>query len=565
MPTFRGRRATLMRRAVQTLCMGLFLLLLCNASFPLGAAVSPPAPFVPTDLFLRLDPALALGLPLAARAWIPSLLPGLLVLLFCLVAGRIFCGYICPLGCTLDAVRWLGRIRVRPALPPALERCLPQGKILLLAGLLSAAALGVNLFFWGAPIPLVTRLYALVLDPLRLLLEYVAAPTGLALWDGLGQTALADVQIFLRRYDLIFLTAFLLSLILGLEYVRPRFWCRALCPAGAAMALASRLPLWRRRVRRCTQCGQCARHCPTAAIAPDGGQTNYGECLTCRACMDICPVQGVSFSVYASAPTRPPAQREPEAARLSLSLPSRRAFLAASGVGAVTGALHMAELRSPLRLTDEGRGLWQSPLAIRPPGALPEKDFLRRCVRCGQCMKACPTNGLQPAWLESGMAGCFSPVLSPRRGPCEPDCNVCGQVCPSAALPALPLAQKRWAKVGTAVIIPGRCLAWGMNKRCMVCQEVCPYGAIELVTREGAMAPVPVVLPQRCFGCGYCENHCPVQVPAVVVEAFQALRLSGGDYTAEGKAQGLSLDPEKNIRPPALNLGPGGLPPGFTE
>ena len=49
-------------------------------------------------------------------------------------------------------------------------------------------------------------------------------------------------------------------------------------------------------------------------------------------------------------------------------------------------------------------------------------------------MKVCPTNGLQPTWLDAGVAGMFSPILASRRGPCEPDCNACGPVCPTGAI-----------------------------------------------------------------------------------------------------------------------------------
>ena len=38
-------------------------------------------------------------------------------------------------------------------------------------------------------------------------------------------------------------------------------------------------------------------------------------------------------------------------------------------------------------------------VALRPPGALPEKDFLAACTRCGQCVQACPYDMLYLASL----------------------------------------------------------------------------------------------------------------------------------------------------------------------
>jgi MauM/NapG family ferredoxin protein len=212
-----------------------------------------------------------------------------------------------------------------------------------------------------------------------------------------------------------------------------------------------------------------------------------------------------------------------------------------------------------------------SPACIRPPGAVPEPAFLALCLRCGECMKVCPSNALQPVWLAAGPEGLFSPVLTPRRGPCVPDCNACGRVCPTHAIRALPLEEKRWARVGTAVVLQNTCLAWAQGRACVVCQEVCPYGAVKLQKMEGLAVPAPVVYNERCYGCGYCERHCPVSVSAIVVEPLNALRLADTSYKLAAQAAGM------DYTPPDLHDGTGpdaghgqglpedSLPPGFSE
>ena len=199
-------------------------------------------------------------------------------------------------------------------------------------------------------------------------------------------------------------------------------------------------------------------------------------------------------------------------------------------------------------------------------------------------MRVCPSNGLQPAMFASraNFGGKLSPVLVSRRGPCESDCNLCGMICPTGAIRGLSLVEKRWAKIGTAVVHHGRCLAWNNSKSCVVCQEVCPYGAVNILPRASAAVltggayadesqyPVPVINAAKCFGCGYCEQHCPTEVTSIIVEPLAALRLTTGSYEETGKERGLQLDlVDKSATPESLfpmeELPEGTLPPGFTD
>jgi MauM/NapG family ferredoxin protein len=251
-------------------------------------------------------------------------------------------------------------------------------------------------------------------------------------------------------------------------------------------------------------------------------------------------------------------------------MPSRRQFIASTLSGSVAGALALTGLHRPKNA--EALGVLASPSLIRPPGSVPERDFLARCIRCGECMKGCPTNTLQPVWLTAGFPGLFSPVVAPVVGPCEPGCNVCGQVCPTGAIRELPGFEKAWAKVGTAYIIKEKCLAWEHDKRCLVCDEVCPYDAVKFKEVPERKVAVPFVHEARCAGCGYCEHHCPVRAKrAIVVEPMGALRLSEGSYIEAARRMGLDLSVRKKGpygragEEPQKGLGPSGLPPGFDR
>ncbi|MDR3038488.1 MAG: 4Fe-4S dicluster domain-containing protein [Candidatus Adiutrix sp.] len=539
------------RRLIQALSLALFLGLLGRAAPPLAES------FPPVDFFLRLDPLAALALPLAARQFLAALWPGLAVLGTALVAGRLFCGYVCPLGTTLDLARALGHKIIPPRAAPAAGDPRPglRGlKYLLLAAILGAAALGVNLAFWAAPMPLITRFYALLVHPLALLAGGAGLDLSRDLLGGSFWPLPDSLALVPRRYATLGFVLFFFGALFGLERLRPRFWCRYLCPAGALLGLCSRRPWRRRQVAACRHCGRCASVCPTGAPGPPDYLAPPAECLACQNCVNLCPAGAVSFGPGSAAPPLPGPGL------------SRRHFLAA-GAGGL--ALAAAGLSGPYSLLKIGAtGAIRPSRGLRPPGAKPEPEFLALCLRCGECLKVCPTNGLQAAWLEAGPDGLFSPVLLPRRGPCEPECRACGQVCPTGAILKLPLAEKYRAKVGTAVVLMENCLAWADGRSCVVCQEVCPYGAVRTLPVPGSGVHGPKVTSNKCFGCGYCEHFCPVALPAVVVRPHGALRLSRGPYRPAAEAAGLDLTPTSQVPAqagPDEDFSQDRLPPGFTD
>jgi len=542
-----------LKRAVQGASLAVFIALLWLTAFPLieGASVR---------LALLFDPFLTFGVDLAARSLAVPATLSCLVLGSALFLGRAFCGHICPMGATFDLASPLFG-RKTASLSAEGEIRLKGLKYLILAGMLCAAAFGVSLVFWGAPLALVTRFYALSLAaPLG---HGVAWLLGLSrpVTEGLGIDALTYAKIGGQRFaDPYSIALFFLALFL-LSRAWPRFWCRYLCPAGAMLALFSFKPLVVRRVSdACVDCGACRRRCPMAAIPAEPRLTRTRECLLCKTCQRICPENAISFGVS----PKGPALREDGG-----YWPSRRRFLAAGSAGAAAAALTLTGLREGAAQTgDPGAGVGKLAPAslIRPPGVPPEPLFLEKCVRCGACMRVCPSNMLQPDWLLSGLGGLFSPVAVPRRGGCQPLCNACGQVCPSGAIPSLPLEEKMWAKMGTAVINRQKCLAWEQDKKCLVCDEVCLYDALLFVREPGLSVAVPSVIENKCSGCGMCEQHCPVESAAIVVEAIGAVRLAEGSFAAYGRDAGLRIEAH---RKPAHAVPPEeaapGLPPGFSE
>jgi ferredoxin len=165
-----------------------------------------------------------------------------------------------------------------------------------------------------------------------------------------------------------------------------------------------------------------------------------------------------------------------------------------------------------------------SPYLIRPPGT-EEANLISTCVRCGQCVRVCPTGGLHPALNRAGIEGIWTPVLIPRLGYCDYSCNACGESCPVGTIPNLSLEQKRVKVIGRVIIDQDRCIPWAEEQDCIVCEEMCPLPEKAIVLESVEVNQVngetftvqrPEVIFDRCIGCGICEYQCPVEGEAAI-------------------------------------------------
>lgn len=460
-----------LRQLVQYLALALFLYLFVRTTREGGSPI-------PVDLFARLDPLLALNTMLAARRAIPTFAPAIITVLATLALGRVWCGWICPLGTVLD----LFGTNVREGIPDRFR----QVKYFLLFVVIAAALLASLPLMW--------------LDPITILECPLAGAIYPAILGGIATSAASSVSQPPQPVVYPILLALPLVIILALNLVARRFWCRYLCPLGALVALLSEFSWLKRFVAdSCPKCKQCVPQCPMDTISEEDFSSDPGECLQCFNCHARCEVASLTFKGGWS----PGFGYEYD--------PSRRQILASLATGVVGASVAKTGLLKS-----------KNPYPLRPPGAR-EEEFLTRCVRCGQCIKVCPKKALHLALFEAGLEGVWTPMLVPRLGYCDYSCNACGQVCPSGAIPPLSLEEKRKAVIGTALVDVDRCVV------CWQCDYRCPVGAFEIVEVQGKTGKFPKVAPDRCIGCGICEYFCPVRhvgEPAIRVYAPGDLEVS---------------------------------------
>jgi polyferredoxin len=528
------------RRVSQVGFFSLFMYFLFQTGFRGTFAANADTPVrlpYPVEAFLLADPFVAAMTLLSTHTVYRGLLWSVGLVAVTLVFGRVFCGWICPFGTMHHFFGWLlpskkgrGAARVEANKTHTYQRA----KYYLMIGFILASLAGSAIGGLFDPICVAVRAIGLGVIPA---LQYAGSRAlGTAqsvpsrgvqhaadsVQDFLGTTVWQGKQFYFHQTWFI---VFLLIAILFANRLIPRFWCRVLCPLGAFLGVIAKFSLFgmEKDHAKCTDCNLCLVHCQGADSPQGGVKWRQDECHMCLNCETACPEDVIKFKFL---PNRKSAIQVPDL--------QRRTMLATAAAGAAF--IPVSRIADSLDVNYHSR-------VIRPPGAVEERAFLERCIRCAECMKVCPNNALHPAFLEAGIEGIWTPILISRIGYCEPSCVLCGQVCPTGAIQKITEKEKLGigtapVKIGTAFYDHGRCLPWSMQTPCIVCEEFCPTSPkaiwveeVEAPMRDSKPGPNgeppemrtvklqrPHVDPALCIGCGACEKVCPVQdQPAVYV------------------------------------------------
>ena len=217
------------------------------------------------DILPLSDPFAVLQGISAGAALTADALTGALIIfvLYALLGGRVFCGWVCPVNMVTDLANRLGRSfgLADSADARGLSR---QARYWVLGtALVLSALLGVAAFEWISPIGMLHR--------------------GIIYGFGFGWTFVLAVFLF------------------DLFALRNGF-CGHLCPLGGFYSLIGRYGFLRVRYEKekCTLCMKCIDICPEKQVlhmvGRQSGAVLSGECVNCGRCVEVCPDNAVKFS-----------------------------------------------------------------------------------------------------------------------------------------------------------------------------------------------------------------------------------------------------------------------------
>lgn len=437
---------------------------------------------------------------------------GLLVMT--LLIGRVYCSVICPLGVMQDVVSYISgrrkKKKYRFSYSPEVK-WLRYGVFLLfvialIAGIGSFVALLAPYNSYGR---IVSNLFEPVYRLGNNVLAYFA--------ERFDSYAFYHVDVWIKSIATFIVAAVTFIVLAYLSWRNGRTYCNTVCPVGTLLGFFSRFSLFRITIdeKKCVECGLCSRRCKAACINGKAHTVDYSRCVACMDCIDTCTHGAISFSLRTS---RPKTAREQEKNAPADS--SRRGFLTTTAILAAGAALKAQEKKVDGGLAViEDKEVPERATRIVPPGAVSARHFAQHCTGCQLCVSACPNDVLRPS---SDILTMMQPVMSYEIGYCRPECTRCSEVCPAGAIQPVSVEEKSSVQIGHAVWVRKNCIPLTDGVECGNCARHCPSGAIVMVPSDSSnpdSLKIPVVNPERCIGCGACENLCPARpFSAIYVE-----------------------------------------------
>lgn len=468
---------------------------------------------------------------LAEIQFLPALLAlniGIVLFLIILTVlfGRVYCSVICPLGVFQDIVSWFSgkrkknRFRYSPAMKWLRYGVLGIFVILMIAGFNSLAILIAPYSAYGR---MASNLFAPLWQWGNNLLAYFA--------ERADSYAFYEVNVWMKSLPTFIIAIVTLVVIVVLSWRNGRTYCNTICPVGTILGVISKYSLFKPMIdsSKCNGCGLCARNCKASCINSKAHEIDYSRCVACMDCIGKCKKGALKYVRRIPETKSAPATETVKTASVTAEQVNnaRRTFLSASAIFATTAVMKAQEKKVDGGLaTIEDKKIPSRENPLFPPGALSARNFTQHCTACQLCVSVCPNEVLRPS---GNLMTLMQPEMSYERGYCRPECTKCSEVCPAGAINLITTADKSAIQIGHAVWIKENCVPLTDGFECGNCARHCPTGAILMVPSDPDISDslkIPVVNTERCIGCGACENLCPSRpFSAIYVTGHQMHRV----------------------------------------
>lgn len=452
-------------------------------------------------LYLQFIPSLLSFISIGVVAGTGFLIIILLTLLF----GRVYCSTICPLGILQDIITYLrkkrGNIYFSLTKPFTKTRYIILAITILL--LLFGISIELNLL---DPYSNFGRIISNVFRPILILFNNMIS----SLMESLNLYWVSPMDFKgINLFSLVFSISFLI-LIFWLSYNYGRLYCNSICPVGTFLGLLSKFSLFKIAIieSNCIECGDCETVCKSSCIESETKYIDSSRCVGCFNCFDVCPSIGISYKPrYHFSKTK-------EADT------NKRNFFKNIGIFILGSQLVLKAQEKIIEVYKENTTPVIRKSAVSPPGSISIENFTDHCTACHLCVSSCPTQVLQPSFLEYGILGIMQPRMDYITGFCNYDCTICMDVCPSGAIQSRTSEAKKLIQLGKAKFIKENCVVYNQKTDCGACAEHCPTKAVRMELDIEINKKAPVIDEKICVGCGACEYACPTKpYKAIYVEA----------------------------------------------
>jgi len=476
-----------------------------------------PTTFLFADIFSLVPPSLSNGI--VYLQFVPSVLKFavllsfssfgfIIVLALTILFGRVYCSLICPLGTLQDFVNWIrGKIKKRNK---RRFEFLKEQKLLRISLLLIpiivfvfGSSLAINLL---DPYSIYGKFAGNYFRPIMVGLNNIAAFVSdrFKLYAVYGY----DLKAFILIPFII--TTALFVFVVVMSWIKGRLYCNTVCPVGTLLGYVSKFSLFKIVIKNeeCLSCGICAKECRANCIDSDNKTIDTSRCVMCFDCLTNCPTNGIVYDF---------SFRKQQSNNLTIEQ-SKRDFILKSSLFLFSLSTIAAQVKKKIIVTKPSTKPVFRKNAVSPPGSVSIEKFNVKCTACHLCVSACPTQVLQPSFLEYGFLGMLQPRMDNIASFCNFECKICSDVCPTGAILPIDLEKKKLTQIGKAIFVKDNCIVNTQKTDCGACSEHCPTKAVHMVPFEGKLV-IPETRDDYCIGCGACEYACPTKpYKAIYVE-----------------------------------------------